>query len=319
MTIRSNALTLHGTPITHLPTARIFAYAGHFDAQPVALEWVSDDTCGTFLELFSRLAPANAEALTTVIVLVFESRTHARAALRALQKTGSEEMPDEDGFVTGQPVPVALWPAEERIAQSLGAGDGLRGAVLVRRALQTDVKARGAAKVSEFYAKHGANAGKEVTEPRRAEVDIDEADDGAPRKRRRGGRRRRGQANDDDAPREALEDMGTSSPPALAGRLRSDNIGNDGRSLLQRTSVLRSHDRDDDEDMATDDSVRDSSRRGDRREGGGEGEGRRRRGGRNRRGGGGEGNGERTKTAERPKKTQAELDAELDAFFNNRG
>jgi hypothetical protein len=45
--MRANALLLHGTPVSSLPTARIFAYATHFDARPVALEWVNDDTCGT--------------------------------------------------------------------------------------------------------------------------------------------------------------------------------------------------------------------------------------------------------------------------------
>ncbi|EEB87461.1 hypothetical protein MPER_15178 [Moniliophthora perniciosa FA553] len=84
---RRNAILLQGTPISHLPTARLFAYATHFDAHPMGLEWVDDNTC----------------------VFVFESKAAAREGYRYLQKLAEEEA-EVDGFVAAQPIPMAFWP-----------------------------------------------------------------------------------------------------------------------------------------------------------------------------------------------------------------
>src|SRR4051794_39555046 len=92
LSCRPNALLFHGSPIAHLPTSRIFAYATHFDAHPMALEWIDDSTC----------------------ILVFETRATAQAAQHHLQKSATEDM-DTDGFVTAKPIPIAFWPPEERI------------------------------------------------------------------------------------------------------------------------------------------------------------------------------------------------------------
>ncbi|KAF8121334.1 hypothetical protein EV363DRAFT_1406362 [Boletus edulis] len=139
--LRANALFLTGVPISHLPTARVFAYVTHFDAQPIGLEWVNDSSC----------------------VLVFESKTLARTAHRYLRKTAAEDM-DDYGFVTAKSVPVTLWLPEDRISKSLGQGEGLRGTIRMRWA-------KNAMKESEFYKKYGASAGKDGDVPQKRRRD----------------------------------------------------------------------------------------------------------------------------------------------------
>lgn len=107
--LRQNAILLHGSPISSLPTSNIFAYSSHFDAHPIGLEWIDDTTC----------------------ILVFESKAFAVAAYRRLHKSAEEEV-DTDGFVTSKPIPVTLWTPEQRINNSLGKGEGLRGIIKMR-------------------------------------------------------------------------------------------------------------------------------------------------------------------------------------------
>ncbi|KAG5639158.1 hypothetical protein H0H81_006417 [Sphagnurus paluster] len=216
---RANALLLHGPPISHMPTARLFAYAKHFDAEPMALEWVDDTTC----------------------VLVFPTKTSARAAYGLLCKSTTEEA-DVDGFVTAKPIPIAFWPPEERINNSLGKGEGLRGTIRMRWALNEDVKKKGARNESAFYKKHGRLAGKEVY-----------GGEGAPpnTKRRRGDDEsstpvllQRAQLDDelDRFLRGDDEHSPTQSPPASPpSKMRSDYISTNGRTLLERTSMIRAH------------------------------------------------------------------------------
>ncbi|KAK7061331.1 hypothetical protein R3P38DRAFT_2828901 [Favolaschia claudopus] len=220
-TDRGNAILLQGQPIANLPTARLFAYATHFEANPLGLEWIDDERC----------------------VFVFRSKAEARAAQKALQKHITEE-PDAEGFVTAKPLPEAIWPPEDRINRSLGKGQGLKGLIRMRWARADDVKKRGAKKDSEFYKKHGWSAGKEQ-----------QYDDGpAPREAKR---RRRGSPGQDDMERAALDaeldafiradddepvaepevEFEVDDPPV--SKMRSDYISNDGRTLLQRTSVMR--------------------------------------------------------------------------------
>ncbi|KAF9563310.1 hypothetical protein CPC08DRAFT_706023 [Agrocybe pediades] len=368
---RGNAIFLNGSPIAHLPTARIFAYAKHFDAYPFGLEWVNDNTC----------------------VLVFERRKEAQKAFSRLQKS-ADEQPDMDDCITARAFPVALWPPEERINETLGKGPGLKGVIRMRWARRDDVKKKGAMKESQFYRKHGSTAGKELYDGR---------DMPPPKRRRRDDvddDARRAQLDDeldqflaednsdeekartlDVLPEDAAEDDVPASPPS---KMRSDYIATDGRTLLERTSLIRVHDSDEvrldlasritaplprrsrqprgrggarDGFAATVEDAADlsyqtlsdrlqpptteklewgpdqSERRRNGRErdglrinGASESDDRRRR----RRGGGGdrdrererERDGERerrpargTRTAERPRKTQQELDDELDAFL----
>ncbi|KAJ3835742.1 hypothetical protein F5878DRAFT_542667 [Lentinula raphanica] len=252
-TLRPNALLIQGTPVSHLPTARIFAYATHFipssssTSHPLALEWISDTTC----------------------ILVFSSRTAARHALQALTKAAGEE-PDEAGFVTAKHIPVALWPPEERINRSLGisvsdnAQDGqspMKGTMKIRWAKIDDVKKRGAQGDSEFYKKHGRMAGKELfngrdlpssqnkrqrlvkeansvgamsEDLRRQQLDQDldaflaegEAEDTA------------AMHEYDDLDRDSIIAQSPSSlptPPSPPSKMRSDYIANDGRTILGDT------------------------------------------------------------------------------------
>ncbi|KAG6901640.1 hypothetical protein C0995_009741 [Termitomyces sp. Mi166 len=209
-THRGNALLLRGPPIAHLPTARLFAYTKHFDVQPMGLEWVDDNTC----------------------VLVFSSKNSARLAYRYLQKSPTEN-PDDDGFVTAKSIPIAFWPPEERINNSLGKGEGLKGAVRMRWALSDDVKKKGARRESAFYKKHGRLAGKEVY-----------GGEGVPAaKRRRGedGQELLQRAKLDEELDEFLREDEEASPASPPSKMRSDYISTNGWTLLERTSALRLH------------------------------------------------------------------------------
>ncbi|KAF9464267.1 hypothetical protein BDZ94DRAFT_1256712 [Collybia nuda] len=212
MTYRTNAILFHGPPISHLPTARLFAYATHFDAHPMGLEWVNDNTC----------------------VFVFESKVAARTAHSYLQKSATEDV-DAEGYVTAKPIPMAIWPPEERINSSLGKGQGLRGVVRMRWALNDDVKKKGAKKESEFYKKHGRTAGKEVyskDEPLAKRQRGDDPVDIALQK---------AQLDDDLDEFLAENDPDPIEPPSPPSKMRSDYISSDGRTLLERTSALRMH------------------------------------------------------------------------------
>ncbi|RXW24231.1 hypothetical protein EST38_g1606 [Candolleomyces aberdarensis] len=319
--LRPNALLFTGPPITHLPTQRIFAYATHFEAHPLGLEWVSDTTC----------------------VLVFSNRSSARKAYGALQRSLDESPSVEDGSVTAKPIPVPLWPAEKQLSRTLERAlgtkpaadqkenderqtreEGLSAPLRMRWARKDDVKKKGARKESEFYKKHGSLAGKEVVNGR----DIPNVAGGTGRKRQR-----EDEPEDEEAQRQRLDreldafledrsdaeqqeptedDSRPASPPS---KMRSDYITSDGRSRAQKES-------------------RDGhGRRRDGRRGRGKGnelsglslserisagpvadvswgrDTKRRRGD-----GGNSGGGRRGRDA-RPQKTQQELDDELDAFL----
>ncbi|THH33702.1 hypothetical protein EUX98_g457 [Antrodiella citrinella] len=155
--IRENALLLNGTPISHLPTNNIFAYATHFDTKPTALEWIDDTTC----------------------ILVFPTRASARTAYNNLSKSKSEDALDND-CITAHPIPVAIWPPEDRINSSLGKGEGLKGTIHLRWATPWDVKQKGAKQQSGFYKRYGQSArhdgpGEEPAGKRRRR-DVDKAE-----------------------------------------------------------------------------------------------------------------------------------------------
>jgi hypothetical protein len=283
-TRRPNALLLHGQPIEHLPTKRIFEYVTHFDAKPLGLEWVDDTTC----------------------VLLFPSSAVATTALSRLQRTSSET-PDERGFMQAKSIPMAFWPPKERIDASLGKGEGLKGTLLLRWADVTDVKKRGARSRSEFYRRHGVE-GQQSSEARRE--DAQEA------------KRRRQEELDDeldaflreDSPDEASR---SASPPS---KMRADYIEMKGRekSLLERTSQIRAYFSDDDEDGDSWKKTLESRMtspgalgRSQRRPAGEGVHGARWRSSRT------EG-GEMRSRQGRPRKSQQELDDELDAFLNER-
>ncbi|KAJ7229138.1 hypothetical protein GGX14DRAFT_345249 [Mycena pura] len=228
-TLRGNALLFHGSPIANLPTARLFAYATHFEVHPLGLEWVDDQSC----------------------VFVFNAKSDARAAYRLLQKQLTEE-PDSEGFITAKPIPVAIWPPEERINNSLGTGEGLKGTIRMRWARPDDVKKRGAKKESKFYRKHGTLAGKEHYDDSPVQAPP------AAKRRRRGSsaeedRDRERAALDaeldafiraDDAPEPEPEpepelELELAPETAPVSKMRSDYIAPDGRTLLERTSVMR--------------------------------------------------------------------------------
>ncbi|KZT20658.1 hypothetical protein NEOLEDRAFT_1140494 [Neolentinus lepideus HHB14362 ss-1] len=249
----------------------------------MGLEWIDDNTC----------------------VLVFESKAAARQGHNFLAKSPTEE-PDTDGFLTAKPIPITLWPPEERINKSLGKGEGLKGTVRMRWARHADVKKKGAKRESNFYKKHGARAGKEgfFSPP---------PESGPPKKRRRDSEKGEDElrAELDNDLDEFLAEDEPERAPSHPSKMRSERMVNEKRSLLERTSVMRA------QTVSLVDRITKPLPR--RRDGGGgtrewdRGKDsevslpRRRR------------SADRTRSErrERPqKKTQQELDDELDAFWN---
>ncbi|KAL4082082.1 hypothetical protein V8B97DRAFT_2002166 [Scleroderma yunnanense] len=195
--LRGNALFFTGMPISHLHTSRIFGYATHFDAQPLALEWINDNSC----------------------ILVFESKSQARTAHRQLRKLLEEDM-DAEGFVTAKPVPVMLWPPEDRISRSLGKGEGLKGVIRMRWARNDDLKKKGAKRESQFYKKYGPAAGK---------------DGDGPRKKRREEEEEVEESKLDADLDEYLGKDRRSSHSPPPSKLRSDHMDEEKGSLVDRT------------------------------------------------------------------------------------
>jgi len=187
----------------------------------MGLEWVDDNTC----------------------VFVFPSRAAARTAYYRLRKAGVDE-PDVSGFIIANPIPIALWPPEERINTSLGKGQGLKGTLHMRWALNDDVKKKGARGQSAFYKKHGTTAGKEL---------YTKDANSQPAKRRRRGEEDpdpeltvaaiKAQLDEqlDEFLAEEDEDPEPPEPPSPPSKMRSDYIATDGRTLLERTSLIRVH------------------------------------------------------------------------------
>ena len=297
--LRLNALFLRGSPISHLPTNNIFGYSRHFNMEPVGLEWIDDSSC----------------------VLIFPSNATCRSALEAFRKNPAEE-PDSDGCVTAKPIPVVLWPPEDRINKTLGVAEGLEGPLSVRIARVTDKKAPGARNRSNFYQKHGMDAGKDPNAHAIGRAAQNGYTSG-----------HQGDATGDEEKRRQLDeeldsflredtDRTPSPPPSPPSKMRSDYMTDDGReirnmpgrTLLERTSLMRAH-------LDDDDGVeRISSRNGRQRQ-----RGRRRKAlsgetdalppPRRRRT---ENGAERVGRSERPKKSRQELDDELDAFLNEK-
>lgn len=292
---RENAILFRGTPISHLPTPSIFAYATHFDSHPMGLEWVDDTTC----------------------ILVFSSKADARAAYRHLAKSIAEEPSNEDGSVTAKPIPIALWPPEDRINKSLGKGEGLKGAIRMRWATRQDVKKKGAKKESEFYKKYGEKAGKKITSGEGPQVD---GDDERHRKRRRGDPLeetvQKAQLDDELDAFLAEDNDASREPTPPPSKMRSDYIGTNGKSLLERTSVMRAR-----PDTLASRIMADLPRRArSHRDGKRDGEPRmsERRPRRERFTSEDDEGTVAARIQERPRKTQKDLDDELDAFLRER-
>ena len=142
-----------------MPTAKIFAYAAHYEpTPPIALEWICD----------------------TKAVIVYSEVKLALKALRALLRESNDIQGSDESSrqYLAQPVPSQLWPPQMRVrytilplriapnpsaqvASLLAEGSGLSGDITVRRALVTDVKVKGAAAQSQFYKTYGEQAGKD--------------------------------------------------------------------------------------------------------------------------------------------------------------
>lgn len=139
--------------------------------------------------------------------------------------------------MTAKSIPVTLWPPEHRVNATLGKGEGLKGVIRMRWAKKEDVKKKGAKKQSDFYKKYGHAAGKEIgserneipqKKRRRDDGEIDEA-------------LRKAQLDDDLDAFLAEGDEEPVTQPSPPSKMYSDYISNDGRTLLERTSLIRVH------------------------------------------------------------------------------
>ena len=187
----------------------------------MGLEWIDDSSC----------------------VLVFPSNAACRVALEALRRTPSEE-PDFDDCVSAKPVPVVIWPMEDRINKTLGKSDEMEGTLLIRIARTSDKKSRGAKYRSGFYQKHGMDAGKDPNAHSIGRAPESGAIPGRPEPENDEEKRRQLDEELDNFLQEG--DERAPSPPR--SKMRSDYMTDDGReirrlpkgSLLERTSLSRS-------------------------------------------------------------------------------
>ena len=156
------------------------------------------------------------------------------------------------------------------------------------------MKQKGARNKSEFYKKYGAKAGKEA-----AGTGERELEDPRPQKRSR---------REPDVPDKAQLDEELDAflaeddapPPSPPSKMRSDYMDKGGRTLSERMSPMRAHSNTLAQRLTASLPLRARSPRDmeNRRREGDHRESRRR--------------------TERPRKTQEDLDAELDAFLNAR-
>jgi hypothetical protein len=113
----------------------------------------------------------------------------------------------------------------------------LKGAIKMRWAKAGDVKKKGAKKESGFYKKYGDTAGKVIGGGRGL----------GPQKRRKwegeeGDILSSAQQLDDDLDAFlADEEQEPEAPPSPPSKMYSDYISNDGKTLLERTSLIRVH------------------------------------------------------------------------------
>ncbi|VDC06269.1 unnamed protein product [Peniophora sp. CBMAI 1063] len=283
-TYRPNALLVTGTPISHLDNDKIFAYGAHYSVRPLGIEWVNDSN----------------------VVLVFKSSLAAEEALGQLQRDPKQET-DAEGFVTARGIPMAMWPPEERISASLGKSSELRGALRVRWARVDDVKKPNARRESEFYRKHASK------DDRRGAPTADDGEGPAKRRRQDDGPAKLTREDLDQELDSFLQQGDEEEEDAPVSKMYADKVEAEGKSLLERTSVIRVH------PSTQDEFGRNSRYREPERE-------HRPRGGRGRREGDRAGTGPRRgerrsepqRTEPRPHKTQQELDDELDAFLSER-
>lgn len=182
----------------------------------MGLEWVDDTSC----------------------VLVFDNADTARRALRRLQKS-ADQPPDDQGFTTAKPVPMSMWPLEDRLTKLLGKEEGMRGEIRIRWARATDVKQKGARQTSSFYKKHGDQAGREIYRDGRAIASS--IDTGSPPPRRPTRRAPNSKADLDaelDSFLSGDRDRDRSRSPPRNGRGRGRGRGREGGRTAKSAAEL---------------------------------------------------------------------------------
>jgi len=182
----------------------------------------------------------------------------------------------------------------------------------MRWAKADDTKKKGAKKESQFYKKYGSAAGKEIggareqrpPKRRKSEVEVDRLNEA--------------QELDDDldaflAGEDENEEPET--PPSPPSKMYSDYISNDGRTLLERTSLIRVHPTDLESRLTVPLPRRARERRRAKGQDSALGARLSSRDNRMKNRASSAGQGRR---GERPKKSQEDLDDELEAFLNEK-
>lgn len=190
-----------------------------------------------------------------------------------------------DTLIVAHPVPKKMWPPEAQLDHNLSKGTALSGVMRVRWARYGDRKLRDARKRSEWYQMHregrGRNKrsrGEEGEEGREKGMDLDAELDELKRRR---------EAGEDEVPDRQRAAALDEQLDALAQRGGDEHIDGLPSSLRQRLGPKK------DRQIAPLPRRRGRGGDGGQREGGGA-------------------------SHERPKRTQDDLDAELEAFMRDR-
>ncbi|KAF8605405.1 hypothetical protein BDV93DRAFT_59726 [Ceratobasidium sp. AG-I] len=223
-------------------------------------------------------------------VIIFDSPKVAQSSLTALAKSLKDDpTASADSLIIAHPVPKKMWPPEAQLDHNLSRGTALSGIMRLRWARFGDRKLRDARKRSEYYqvqredrGRNKRTRGEEGDERWEKGMDLDAELDEMRR------RREAGEDGDDSSRRRAAEL--DEQLDALAQRGDGDEqIDRLPSSLSQRLGPKK------------DRPIAPLPRRRGR---GGDSDGRRREGDR--------------ASHERPKRTQDDLDAELEAFMKDR-
>lgn len=272
-------------PISKLSTEKIFEYVAMYCDEPP-----------TSMPLVLSYSPTSAHLRTSGLewvddrstVIIFDSLKVAQSSLMALAKSLKDDpTASADSLIIAHPVPKKMWPPEAQLDHNLSRGTALSGVMRVRWARFGDRKLRDARKRSEWYqvqkdsrGRNKRSRGEDGEERWEKGMDLDAELDEMQR------RRETGEDEDDSSRRRAVEL--DEQLDALAQRGDSDEqIDRLPSSLRQRLGPKK------------DRPIAPLPRR------------------RGRGGDGGRRDGDEA-SHERPKRTQDDLDAELEAFMKER-
>ncbi|EST08014.1 Protein of unknown function DUF2414 [Kalmanozyma brasiliensis GHG001] len=294
--IRLETLLIEGSPITQLSTSRLFAYLTHFGAQPLGLEWIDDQSCKVVfpdersarlgLEYLVPSTPADAmqddmplpnietlleydpdswhsEYITSLVTPRRAHRvpaklyTHVERQAALTERSHKEEastLPDDVPEIYRE-----MEEADRSAKQPREVRDllKLRGSLWLRHAVtDIDRKENRASTKSQWYKRHGYEAGREIV-PKLLQVgEAKEAVELFPDYKPTEGDGRRRELNELDAELDRHVASRDEEPERRAGEMMADAV------------QARSRGRRNDGDLMDRFSSRDGGRRRGRRDDG---------------------------------------------------